>query len=189
VHPHHPERGHRRFPFTKHLAIEREDFMEVPSKGYFRLFPGNKVRLRHAFIVECVGCDKDANGTITAVHANLLPDTRSGTPGADSVKVKGNIHWVSEQHALKATVRLYDRLFSEPQPGAGGQDFLTALNPNSCKTVVALLEPGAADIVAETRVQFERHGYFIADAIDSQDQAPVFNRIATLKDSWAKSGA
>ena len=188
VHPHYPERGHRRFPFTRNLAIERDDFMEVPSKGYFRLFPGNKVRLRHAFIVECVGADKDAGGNIIAVHANLVPDTRSGTPGADLVKVKGNIHWVSEEHALKTTVRLYDRLFSEPQPGAGGQDFLAALNPHSRKVVTALLEPGAVDIVPDTRVQFERHGYFIADAIDSKDKAPVFNRIATLKDSWAKSG-
>ncbi len=187
VHPHHPEHGKRRFPFTSSLAIERDDFMEVPSKGYFRLYPGNKVRLRHAFIVECVGCDKDQHGNITAVHANYLPDTRSGTPGADAVKVKGNIHWVSQQHALKTSVRLYDRLFTEAQPDAGGRDFLASLNPQSKKVIEALLEPGAKEIPASTRVQFERHGYFMADPVDSKPGAPVFNRITTLKDSWGKA--
>jgi glutaminyl-tRNA synthetase len=186
VHPHHPEHGKRRFPVTKMLAIERDDFMEIPSKGYFRLYPGNKVRLRHAFIIECVGCDKDEAGNITAVHANYLPETRSGTPGADAVKVKGNIHWVSEKHALKSTVRLYDRLFSEAQPDAGGRDFLASLNPHSKKVITALLEPGAAEIAGGTRVQFERHGYFMADTIESKPGAPVFNRITTLKDSWVK---
>jgi glutaminyl-tRNA synthetase len=186
VHPHHPQHGKRRFPFTRSLAIERDDFMEAPSKGYFRLFPGNKVRLRHAFIVECVGCDKDQAGNVTAVHANYLPDTRSGTAGADAVKVKGNIHWVSEKHALKTTVRLYDRLFTEAQPDAGGRDYLASLNPDSKKVVEALLEPGARETAGGTHVQFERHGYFMADPIESKPGAPVFNRITTLKDSWAK---
>jgi glutaminyl-tRNA synthetase len=171
------------------VAIEREDFMEVPSKGYFRLFPGNRVRLRHAFIIECTGCDKDAEGRITAVHANYLPETRSGTPGADAVKVKGNIHWVSQAHALKANVHLFDRLFTDPKPDAGGKDYLSFLNPASSKLVEALLEPDAKRIMPGERVQFERHGYFIADVIESTPGAPVFNRIATLKDSWTKSQA
>jgi glutaminyl-tRNA synthetase len=185
IHPHHDDRGRRRFPFTRELAIEREDFMEVPSKGYFRLYPGNRVRLRHAFVVECTGCDKDALGNVVAVHANLLPDTRSGTPGADSIKVKGNIHWVSRAHATTCEVRLYDRLFTEPEPDAGGRDFLAAINPRSKTVVSALLEPDASRIMPGERVQFERHGYFIADVIDSKAGAPVFNRITTLKDSWS----
>jgi glutaminyl-tRNA synthetase len=189
VHPHFEDRGKRRFPFTRTVAIEREDFMEVPSKGYFRLFPGNRVRLRHAFIIECTGCDKDAEGRITAVHANYLPETRSGTPGADAVKVKGNIHWVSQAHALKANVHLFDRLFTDPKPDAGGKDYLSFLNPASSKLVEALLEPDAKRIMPGERVQFERHGYFIADVIESTPGAPVFNRIATLKDSWTKSQA
>jgi glutaminyl-tRNA synthetase len=120
------------------------------------------------------------------VHANYLSDTRSGTPGADAVKVKGNIHWVSQQHALKTSVRLYDRLFTEAQPDAGGRDFLASLNPQSKKVIEALLEPGAREIAAGARVQFERHGYFMADTVDSTPGAPVFNRITTLKDSWGK---
>jgi glutaminyl-tRNA synthetase len=188
VHPHFEERGKRRFPFTRNLAIEREDFMEVPSKGYFRLFPGNKVRLRHAFIVECTGCDKDSEGRITAVRATIVPDTRSGTPGADALKVKGNIHWVSAAHALKAKVRLFDRLFTDPKPDAGGKDYLSFLNPDSARETEALLEPDAKNVRSGERVQFERHGYFIADQIESAPGAPVFNRIATLKDSWGRSG-
>jgi glutaminyl-tRNA synthetase len=188
VHPHHEERGRRRFPFTRELAIEREDFMETPTKGYFRLYPGNRVRLRHAFVVECTGCDKDASGQVIAVHANILPDTRSGTPGADSIKVKGNIHWVSHAHAKRCEVRLYDRLFTEPEPDAGGRDFLAAINPKSKTVVTALLEPGADLLAAGERVQFERHGYFIADVIDSAPGQPVFNRITTLKDSWIAKG-
>ena len=186
VHPHFEERGKRRFPFTKTVMIEREDFMEIPSKGYFRLYPGNRVRLRHAFIIECTGADKDANGTVTAVHARYLPDTRSGTPGADLVKVKGNIHWVSKAHAQQATVHLFDRLFTDPKPDAGGKDYLSFLNPDSARVCEALLEPDAQHIMPGERVQFERHGYFIADLVDSKPGTPVFNRIATLKDSWTK---
>jgi glutaminyl-tRNA synthetase len=184
VHPHHEERGTRRFPFTRTLAIEREDFMEAPSKGYFRLYPGNRVRLRHAFVIECTGMDKDAQGRVIAVHANYLPETRSGSAGANAIKVKGNIHWVSREHALSCEVRLYDRLFTEAEPGAGGREFLAALNPDSKKVITALLEPDAGHIKPGDRVQFERHGYFIADVIDSREDAPVFNRIVTLKDSW-----
>ena len=186
VHPKQPELGRREFPLTRELWIEREDFTETPPKGYFRLFPGNKVRLRYGYVIECTGCDKDADGNITAVHANIIPDTKSGTPGADSVKVKGNIHWVSAAHALEAEVRLYDRLFSDPQPDSGDKNFLDALNPDSKKIVTAYLEPTLATAKAEDRFQFERHGYFVADRIDSQPGKPVFNRVVGLKDSWGK---
>src|SRR5262249_46749433 len=116
-HPQKPELGERVVPFTGELWIEREDFMETPSKGYFRLFPGNKVRLRHGFVVEGTGCDKDANGNVTAVHCNYFPDSKSGTEGSNNYKVKGNIHWVSAKHAYAAEVRMYDRLFKVPHPG------------------------------------------------------------------------
>lgn len=186
VHPKQPELGRREFPLTRELWIEREDFTETPPKGYFRLFPGNKVRLRYGYVIECTGCDKDADGNVTAVHANIIPDTKSGTPGADSVKVKGNIHWVSAAHALEAEVRLYDRLFTDPQPDSGDKNFLDALNPNSKQVVTAYLEPTLATAKAEDRFQFERHGYFVADRTDSQPGKPVFNRVVGLKDSWGK---
>jgi glutaminyl-tRNA synthetase len=186
VHPHHPERGTREFPFSRELWIEREDFQEVPKKGYFRLFPGNKVRLKYGFVVECTGADKDENGNVTAVHCNYFPDSRSGTEGANSYKVKGTIHWVSAKDAYEAEVRLYDRLFKEPQPGAGGAEFLDALNPDSKRVVRAYLEPSARGANAEDRYQFERHGYFVADRVDSKPGVPVFNRIVSLRDSWGK---
>ena len=184
VHPKQPELGRRVFPISRELWIERDDFTETPPKGYFRLFPGNKVRLRYGYVIECTGVDKDADGNVVAVHANYLPETKSGTPGADSVKVKGNIHWVSAAHASEAEVRLYDRLFSDPHPDSGGKDFLEALNPDSRKVVRAYLEPGLENAKAEDRYQFERHGYFVADRIDSKPGKPVFNRIVGLKDSW-----
>jgi glutaminyl-tRNA synthetase len=186
VHPHDPSRGVRTFPISKTLWIEDEDFMEVPSKGYFRLFPGNKVRLRYGYVVECTGCDKDENGKVIAVHCNYFADSKSGTEGSANYKVKGNIHWVSAAHALEAEIRLYDRLFSDPHPDAGGRDFKLALNPNAKTVVTAYLEPGMAATLPEQRFQFERHGYFVADRVDSRPGKPVFNRIATLKDSWVK---
>ncbi|MFX1762503.1 glutamine--tRNA ligase/YqeY domain fusion protein [Paraburkholderia sp. A1RI-2L] len=186
VHPHHPERGLRTFPISRELWIEREDFNETPPKGYFRLFPGNKVRLRYGFVIECTGADKDENGNVIAVHCNYFPDSKSGTDGANNYKVKGNIHWVSAAHACPAEVRLYDRLFREEQPDAGGRDYLDALNPNSKRVVQAYLEPGARDAAPEDRYQFERHGYFVADRYDSKPGAPVFNRIVGLRDSWGK---
>jgi glutaminyl-tRNA synthetase len=186
VHPHHPDRGTRAFPFTRELWIEREDFQEAPQKGYFRLFPGNKVRLKYGFVVECTGADKDASGKMIAVHCNYFPDSKSGTEGANGYKVKGTIHWVSADQAYEAEVRLYDRLFREPQPGAGGAEFLDALNPDSKRIVRAYLEPGARDAMPEDRLQFERHGYFVADRVDSQPGKPVFNRIVSLRDSWGK---
>jgi glutaminyl-tRNA synthetase len=190
VHPHHPEMGVRTFPITRELWIEEEDFMEVPSKGYFRYYPpiddqpGSRVRLRHGYVTECTGVDKDENGKVVAVHVNYFPDSRSGTPGSDNYKVKGNIHWVSAATALEAEVRLYDRLFTDAQPDAGGKDFISLLNPNAKDVVTAYLEPGMSAAQPDQRFQFERHGYFVADRVDSTPGKPVFNRIVTLKDSW-----
>ena len=183
-HPQKPELGKRTVPFTRELWIERDDFAETPPKGFFRLFPGNSVRLRYGYVVKCTGCDKDAQGNIVAVHCDYLPETKSGTPGADSVKVKGNIHWVSVAQAFAAEVRLYDRLFKLPHPGAGDKDFLLDLNPDSQKTITAQLEVALKDAKPEDRFQFERHGYFVADRVDSTPGAPKFNRAVTLRDSW-----
>ena len=183
-HPRHDE-AKRRFPISKTLWIEADDFMEVPSKGYFRLYPGNKVRLRYGYVIECTGCDKDASGAVTAVHCNYFADSKSGTDGSANYKVKGNIHWVSAAHALQAEVRLYDRLFTDPNPDAGGKDFKLALNPKAKEVISAYLEPGMKDALPEDRYQFERHGYFVADRFDSTPAKPVFNRVVTLKDSWA----
>ena len=195
-HPLHPELGQRAMPFSRELWIEGEDFMEVPSKGYRRLFPGNMARLRYGYVVECTGCDKDESGKIVAVHCNYLPETKSGTPGADSVKVKGNLHWVSAAHACAAEIRLYDRLFNVPAPGARREgdapelerNFLDDLNPESKQTIVAQVEPCLRDAQPEERFQFERHGYFAVDRVDSRDGAPVFNRAVTLRDSWGAAG-
>jgi glutaminyl-tRNA synthetase len=186
VHPHQPERGERKFRLNSEIWIERDDFSEAPPKGYFRLFPGNKVRLKYGYIIECTGCEKGADGNITTVLANLIPDTKSGTPGASSIKVKGVITWVGTEDAIAAEVRLYDRLFNDPQPDAGGKDFKTALNPASLKVVQAYVEPSLANTPAEERFQFERHGYFVADRRDHSVAHPVFNRITGLKDSFAK---
>jgi glutaminyl-tRNA synthetase len=185
-HPQQPELGKRAMPFSRELWIEREDFTENPPKGYFRLFPGNSVRLRYGYVVKCTGCEKDASGRVTAVHCEYFPDSKSGTPGADAYKVKGNLHWVSAAHAYECEVRLYDRLFREPNPGAGGRDYLEDLNPDSKTLIVACLEPALKEARPEDRFQFERHGYFVADRVDSQPGAPVFNRTVTLKDSWVK---
>lgn len=187
IHPHYPERGVREFPISKTLWIEADDFMETPSKGYFRLFPGNKVRLRYGYVVECTGCDKDADGNIVAVHCNYFPDSKSGTEGSANYKVKGNIHWVSAAHALQAEVRLYDRLFKEPHPDAGGKDFKTALNPNARQIINAYLEPTLQDAQPDARYQFERHGYFVVDRVDAAPGKPVFNLAVTLKDGWGKA--
>ena len=187
-HPLKPELGKRVVPLTRELWIEREDFMEVPSKGYFRLTPKGMVRLRYGYVVKCTGCEKDANGNVTIVHCEYLPDTKSGTPGSDNIKVKGNIHWVSAQHAYECEVRLYDRLFKEAHPGEGDSDYLADLNPNSVTVITAQLEPSLKNTKAESEnsFQFERHGYFVADRIESVKGKPVFNRTVTLKDTWQK---
>ncbi len=182
-HPQKPEWGKRRAPFSRELWIEREDFSENPPKGFFRLFPGNKVRLRYGFVVECTGYDKATD----TVRCTYDPDTKSGTPGAEKVKVKGNIHWVSAKHSYTAEVRLYDRLFRVANPGAGDRDFLADLNPDAKRVVTAQLEPALKDAKPEERFQFERHGYFVTDRADSKPGAPKFNRAVTLRDSWAKT--
>ena len=195
-HPLKPELGKRDMPFSRELWIEREDFMEEPVKGFHRLYPGNMVRLRYGFVVRCTGCEKDADGNITAVLAEYMPDSKSGTPGADNYKVKGNLHWVSAAHGYEAQVRIYDRLFAHPHPGQRREgdapdferDFLTDINPDSKRIITAYLEPALKDARPEEHFQFERHGYFVADRVDSKPGAPVFNRTVTLKDSWAKGG-
>jgi glutaminyl-tRNA synthetase len=186
VHPHQPERGERKFRLNSEIWIEHDDFSEAPPKGYFRLFPGNKVRLKYGYIIECTGCEKDVDGNVSTVLANLIPDTKSGTPGASSIKVKGVITWVGTEDAIAAEVRLYDRLFNDPQPDAGGKDFKAALNPASLKMVRAYVEPSLANAPAEERFQFERHGYFVTDRRDHSATRPVFNRITGLKDSFVK---
>jgi len=193
-HPLHPELGKREMPFGRELWIEREDFMENPVKGYHRLYPGNMARLRYGYVVKCTGCKKDADGKVTAVLCEYLPDSKSGTPGADTYKVKGNLHWVSVEHAYAAEVRLYDRLFAHAYPGARREgdpedmerDFLDDINPASLTVISAQLEPALRAARPEARFQFERHGYFVADRVDSADGTPVFNRTVTLRDTWKK---
>ena len=186
VHPHHPERGQRQFVMGSRLWIERTDYEDTPPKGFFRLFPGNKVRLKYGHVIECVGAARDAQGHLTEVQARLIPDTKSGTPGADAVKVKGVITWVGAHDGVAAEVRLYDRLFSEAHPDAGGRDFLSSLNPDSLQVVQAIVEPSLATCSADEKFQFERHGYFVADRVDHQPGKPVFNKSTGLKDSWGK---
>jgi len=184
VHPHHEEMGRRSFNLTKEIWVEREDFQEVPEKGFRRLFPENMVRLKYGYVIKCTGCEKDADGNVTAVLAEIVPDTKSGTPGSDSVKVKGVITWVSVAEGVAAEVRLYDRLFTEAEPGSGGRDFLEAINPASRQVVTAYAEPDLLQAAAGASFQFERHGYFVADRKDHGNGKIVFNRTVTLKDSW-----
>jgi glutaminyl-tRNA synthetase len=184
VHPHHPDLGKRHFKIGKEVWIERTDFEETPPKGFFRLFPGNKVRLKYGHVIECTGCTKDAAGKVTEVQALLIPDTKSGTPGSDAVKVKGVITWVAVADALQAEVRLYDRLFKEAHPEAGGVDFLQNLNANSLTVMHAVVEPSLATAKADDKFQFERHGYFAADRVDHAAGKLVFNKSAGLRDTW-----
>ncbi len=184
-HPHQPERGQRHFPLTRELWIERDDFAITPPKGFFRLTPGQRVRLRYGFVIECTGYRTDEHGTVTAVTAQYFPDSKSGTPGADQYKVKGNIHWVSAEHGLAAEIRLYDRLFTDPNPDAGGRDYRASLNPQSKRVTQGFVEPSLASAQPDDRFQFERHGYFVADRRDHRPERPVFNLAVTLKDSWA----
>ncbi len=171
-HPQKPDWGRRQVPFSRELWIEKEDFEEVPPKGYFRLFPGNEVRLRYGYVVKCIGME---NGVVRCTYR---PDSKSGTPGADKYKVKGNVHWVSATHAHAAEVRLYDRLFKTEHP-EGTAD----LDPGSMKVIRAQLEPSLRDAGSGERFQFERHGYFVADRANPG----VFGRTVTLRDSWARA--
>jgi glutaminyl-tRNA synthetase len=195
-HPLKPEAGKRAMPFGRELWIEREDFMVQPSKGYHRLYPGNMARLRYGYVVKCTAFDLDDSGAVSAVHCEYFADSKSGTPGADDYKVKGNLHWISVAEACAAEVRLYDRLFSVPSPGARREgdpegverDFRDDINPDSMRVIQAWLEPSLKAVEAEECFQFERHGYFVADRVDSQPGAPVFNRTVTLRDSWSVKG-
>jgi glutaminyl-tRNA synthetase len=205
VHPHLPELGKRQFNIGKEVWIERSDYEEVPSKGFFRLFPGNKVRLKYGYVIEVDGADyapgvtqdaiKSGAAHASFIRAKVLKDTKSGTPGSDAVKVKGVVTWVAVADAVQAEVRLYDRLFKDEHPdtggSAGGKDFLAALNPDSLKVITAYVEPslgagGAIAAQADDKFQFERHGYFVADRKDHTTGKAVFNKITGLKDTWAK---
>ncbi len=187
-HPQDPAMGSRKLPFSRELYIERSDFMENPPAKFHRLGPGREVRLRYGYLITCTSVDKDENGTIEKIHCTYDPATRGGsTP--DGRKVKGTIHWVSARHALPCQVRLYDRLFVAENPEADKDiNFKQHLNPNSRITIeAAMAEPSLAGLAAGTQVQFERQGYFCADTIDSQPGRPVFNRIVTLRDTWART--
>jgi len=185
VHPHHPERGQRSFKIGREVWIERTDYEDVQPKGFFRLFPGNKVRLKYGHTIECTGGTRDADGRLLEVQAVLVPDTKSGTPGADAIKVKGNITWVAAADALQAEVRLYERLFAAAQPGSG--ELLDELNRESLVTCQAFVEPSLAGAAAGgAGFQFERHGYFVVDAKAAAAGQRVFNRAAGMRDSWGK---
>jgi glutaminyl-tRNA synthetase len=187
--PEDPSAGTRKVPFSRVLYIEQDDFRENPPKKYHRLYPGNEVRLRYAYIVKCTGVVKDEKtGEIIEVRCTYDPATKSGS-GQEGKKVKGTIHWVSAAHAIPAEVRLYDYLFTKPNPEEveDGQDFAVNINPNSLETLtVCRLEPGLASAASGHLYQFERQGYFCVDAKDSSPARLVFNRTVTLRDTWAK---
>ncbi|HVT31013.1 MAG TPA: glutamine--tRNA ligase/YqeY domain fusion protein [Rhodanobacteraceae bacterium] len=185
-HPKNADFGARHVPFSRELWIERDDFAEVPPKGFHRLVPDGEVRLRNVGIVRCVEVVKNADGSVREVHATLDPETRHGMPGADR-KVKGTIHWVSSKHAIDAEVRLYDRLFSvaDPDDTSDGKTYAEHLNRDAKRVVRGFLEPLLADAEPEANVQFERLGYFVADRYDHSRAKPVFNRTVTLRDSYA----
>ncbi len=184
--PEDPAAGTRQVPFSRVLYIERDDFMEIPPKKFFRLFPGNEVRLRYAYIIKCESVVKNAAGEVEEVHCTIDPESKSG--GATSGrKIKSTIHWVSAAHALDAEVRLYDRLFTVEQPDADPErDFKTFMNPKSLEVGRAKLEPSLAGAQPLEPYQFERLGYFCADNRDSQPDKLVFNRTVGLRDAWAK---
>ena len=187
-HPKNETLGTRVVPFSRELWIERDDFMEVPPKGFHRLVPGGEVRLRGVGIAKCEKVEKDTNGNVQEVHCTLDAETRHGMPGADR-KVKGTIHWVSARHALAARIRLYERLFNVPNPDddSDGKTYEDHLNPDSKRVVDGYVEASLKDAKSESNWQFERLGYFVADRHDHSAANPVFNRTVTLRDSWAKA--
>ncbi len=183
-----PKTGTRQIPFSRELYIDRDDFMEVPAKKFFRLSPGSEVRLRFGYIIKCEELVKDAAGNVVELRCTYDAETKSGGANSDK-KVKGTIHWVSAAQALSCEVRLYDRLFSIPDPDdvPEGQDFISALNPDSLVVIPeAKVEPTVGQDPVGTRYQFERAGYFMSDVEDSRPGKLVFNRIVGLRDSWAK---
>jgi len=183
-----PLTGSRKVPFSRELYIERDDFMENPPKKFYRLAPGREVRLRYAYFITCTDVVKDASGGVIELRCTYDPATRGGD-APDGRKVQGTIHWVSARHALDAEVRLYDKLFSVPDPDAvgDGQELTATLNPESLVVVPhAKVEPSVANDPIGSRYQFERTGYFVSDTVDSKPGRLVFNRTVTLRDSWAK---
>ena len=182
--PEDKDAGGREMPFSRRVFIERADFMEDPPKKFYRLAPGREVRLRYAYFITCQSVEKDEKGNIIRLRCTYDPETRGGN-SPDGRKVKGTIHWVSVEHAVNVEVRLYDRLFTKEDPEAEG-DFLDYINPDSLKVITAKAEPSLKEIAVDQRVQFERLGYFAPDIKDSSVDEPVFNRIVSLRDSWAK---
>jgi len=182
--PEDPSAGTRKVPFSKVLYIEQDDFRETPPPKYYRLYPGNEVRLRYAYFIKCTHVVKNESGEVVEVHAAYDPATRGGD-APDGRKVKSTIHWASAGHAREVEVRMYDRLFTKEDPEEGEEGFLTALNPNSFQVLTAYVEPSLAALEVGSRFQFERVGYFCADQ-DSTDEKPVFNLTVNLKDTWAK---
>ncbi len=179
-----PKEGSRKVPFARDLYIEREDFLENPPKGFHRLSPGQEVRLRYAYVIRCDEVIKDDAGNVTELRCSYDPETLGRNP--QGRKVKGTVHWVSAEHALAAEVRLYDRLFSVPNPESEAGVFTDYLNPNSLTLQTGFVEPSIADDLPETRYQFERQGYFVQDSVDSKVNKLVFNRVVPLRDSWTK---
>ncbi|HSG66909.1 MAG TPA: glutamine--tRNA ligase/YqeY domain fusion protein [Gammaproteobacteria bacterium] len=185
-HPNHPELGARTVPFSREIYIERDDFREDAPKKFFRLVPGGEVRLRYAYIIKCERVVKDADGRVTELRCTYDPATRSGADESGR-KVKGTIHWVSARHAVPAELRLYDRLFKVADPDRAEGELADLLNPDSLRVVSgSMLEPSLAHAGAGERFQFERQGYFVADADRADASVPVFSRTVTLRDSWAK---
>ncbi len=182
VHPQYEVRGRRDFQLSREVFIEREDFMEMPSKGFFRLAPGGEVRLRYGYIIKCERFDKDASGNVTTIYASYDPATKSGTAGGRNVK--GAIHWVSKSDGFQCEARLYDRLFTVENPDDGDGDYKDYINPKSLVKVTAWCEPSLRAAKVDESYQFERNGYFTPDRADSKPGALVFNRAVTLKDSW-----
>jgi glutaminyl-tRNA synthetase len=184
--PEDPAAGIRQVPFSRELFIERDDFMENPPKKFFRLAPGREVRLRYAYFITCTDVIRDADGEITELRCTYDPATRGGD-SPDGRKVKATLHWVSAAHAIPAEVRLYDRLFNHPTPGAGKSDFIAHLNPDSLEVLTdSKVEPSLAGAAPETRLQLERLGYFCVDRRDATPDRLVLNRTVTLRDQWAK---
>ena len=175
--------GEREIPFGRELWIEREDFMEEPIKKYFRLFPGNEVRLMNAYFVTCTGCEKDENGNVTVVHCTYDPETKSGS-GFNARKVKGTIHWVYAPTAKEVEVRLFENIIDEEKGVYDKETGEINLNPNSKKVITAYVEPALAEAKAYESFQFVRNGFFCVDYKDSREGAPVFNRIVSLKSSF-----
>ncbi|MBI5950890.1 MAG: glutamine--tRNA ligase/YqeY domain fusion protein [Chloroflexi bacterium] len=182
--PEDPSAGARKVPFSKVLYIEQDDFRESPPPKYYRLFPGNEVRLRYAYFIKCTHVVKNDAGEVVEVHATYDPTTRGGD-SADGRKVKSTIHWVSAKHAKEAEVRMYDRLFTKEDPEEGEEGFLACLNPKSLEVLTGYVEPSLATVEVGSRFQFERLGYFCIDA-DSKPDKQVFNLTVNLKDTWAK---